>query len=189
MLSYLNDPKIKTKYLRRVRAHRQADLLAQGETGSPSKGERGCAVACTLDRYDHKGYESELGLPEWLARLEDTIFEGLPPKEAMKWPDQFLNAIPVGVNLDRVRYRFALALLGENTERVKSLEIDDELKQKVLDAIEQVAAVNRVAEETGEWDESAAWSAAESAESAWSAAWSAAYIRYRDILLDLLRNA
>jgi cellobiose phosphorylase len=136
----------------------------------------------------------------------------------MLFPTQFLEAIPVGVNLEPVRWKFALMLLGENAERVKSLEIYEAVKTQVLEAIEQVAALHLAAIETGEWNdsaaesaESAAWSAAwsawsaawsaqsaawsaqsaaESAESAaWSAADSAAYGRYADALLEMLRAA
>ena len=80
MLSFHNDPAIKAKYLDRVKAHAKADRLIQG-TGW--KGGKGCAVGCTLEAYDHSLYPIELGLPEWLARLEDRIFEGLPKAEAM----------------------------------------------------------------------------------------------------------
>ena len=62
---------VKEKYLSRVVAHRKADNIIQGlgwEEG------RGCAVGCTLENYDHWRYPIELGLPEWLAHLEDRIF-------------------------------------------------------------------------------------------------------------------
>ena len=128
-------------------------------------------------------------MPEWLARLEDTIFEGLPNAVAKTFPARFLEAIPVGVDLESVKWRFSLILLAENAERVKGTEIADELKKQVLDVIEQVATVNREAIEDGEWNESAARSAACSAAwSAESAARSAAFIRYSEELLKLLES-
>ena len=105
MLSFHNDPAIKAKYLDRVKAHAKADRLIQG-TGW--KGGKGCAVGCTLEAYDHSLYPIELGLPEWLARLEDRIFEGLPKAEAMQWPARFLAAIPVGVDVEPVQWRLAI---------------------------------------------------------------------------------
>ena len=178
MLSYHNDEAVKAKYLARVQAHAAADEIIQGDGWVNGKG---CTVGCTLHDYDHSRYPIELGLPEWLARLEDTIFEGLPNAVAKEFPAKFLEAIPVGVDLEPVKWRLALVLLAENAERVKGLEITDELKKQVLDAIEQVAEVNRKAIEYGEWNESAAESAARSA-------WSAAYIRYSEELLKLLAS-
>jgi hypothetical protein len=112
MLAYHNDPAIKAKYLKRVRAHQKADRLVQG-TGAEGAGEnfRGCAVGCTLEVYDHSRYPIELGIPQELARLEDRIFEGLPVDAAMKWPAQFLSVITPGADLTMVWPRFSLWLL------------------------------------------------------------------------------
>ena len=201
MLAYHNDPKIKKKYLARVCAHAKADEIVKGRYWEEGKG---CAVGCTIHSGDHAAYQTELGIPEWLAQLEDTLFEGLPNGHAKAFPSKFLSAIKVGSNLEPVRWKFALVLLQENAERVRGLKIDQVLKDQVLKAISQVEAVNRQAIETGSMDESAArsagsaaWSAASAARSARSAAWSAAsaaagsaaYIRYADELLKLLRTA
>jgi len=163
LLSYHGDPAVKAKYVARVQAHAAADEIIQGDGWVNGKG---CAVGCTLHDYNHERYPVELGMPVWLARLEDTIFEGLPNAVAKEFPAKFLEAVPVGVDLEPVKWRFALVLLQENTERVKGLDITDELKKQVLDAIEQVAEVNRKAIESGEWNESAARSARSAAESA-----------------------
>jgi hypothetical protein len=112
MLAYHNDPAIKAKYLKRVRAHRKADRLVQG-VGAVGVGKefRSCAVGCTLEVYDHGRYPIELGIPEVLARLEDRIFEGMKPADAMKWPTAFLSAIKPGADLSMVWPRFALWML------------------------------------------------------------------------------
>jgi hypothetical protein len=64
MLAYHNDPKIKAQYLRRVRAHEKMDEIIQGKYWERG---RGCAVGCTIHGSDHTQYETELGIPEWLA--------------------------------------------------------------------------------------------------------------------------
>jgi len=89
MQAFHNDEKIKQKYLNRVADHRKADELVKGSTGSNGKG---CAVWCTLNKYNHKAYEKELGIPEWLARVEDLLFEQLPDNRSQKWPEQFLKS-------------------------------------------------------------------------------------------------
>ena len=88
--AFHNDPAIKAKYLARVRAHRLADELIHGTYWQYGKG---CAVGCTIHSSNHAAYETELGIPEILARLEDGLFEALPNGEAKVWPEAFLKAI------------------------------------------------------------------------------------------------
>jgi hypothetical protein len=116
LLAFHGKPAIKKTYIARVKAHRAADLLAQGATGVPSQGERGCAVACTVDGYAHARYPIELGIPVDLAHLEDRIFEGLPVADSQAWPEQFLRAIPVGADLSKVARLFAKRIAKEAIE-------------------------------------------------------------------------
>ena len=105
--AFHGDPKVKRKYLARVRRHRKADQLIQGQGWVPET-HKGCAVGCTLDAYDHDRYPIELGLPVQLAHAEDHIFERLPKAEAMAWPEAFLKAIPVGADTSQVVDRVTL---------------------------------------------------------------------------------
>lgn len=83
MKAFHNDPKIKAKYLKRVRAHAKADEIVKGRYWEDGKG---CAVGCTIHSSNHSAYETELGIPRILARLEDTLFENLPNVLAKTWP-------------------------------------------------------------------------------------------------------
>ena len=71
MLAYHNDPAVKAKYVGRMEAHMAADDLRHCIYWVNGKG---CAVGCTIHSSDHAAYETELGWPEWLAHLEDSIF-------------------------------------------------------------------------------------------------------------------
>jgi hypothetical protein len=176
MQAYHNDESVKAKYLSRVRAHRAADELIQGATqGHTSEGFRGCAVVCTLERYDHGGYETELGIPRALARIEDGIFEGLSPKDAMAWPEQFLEAIPVGADLSGIKEQFLFWLLVDPVDGV----IKYAKTQRSKEAIEKVGELYRrkIAGETielSEWKSAYAYAHASAADYAAYAAASAA---------------
>jgi len=177
-LSFKNDLKIKDALIKRMDHHIEMDDLMQGATGSNGKG---CTVWCALNNgklkngYDHSAFPDVLGLPEWLARLHDTIYEGLTTENSKWFSREWVRSIPVGVNLEPVKWKFSVFLLKENIDRVLTLAINDELKTKVVDSIRLCLAVNESAIVTGVWDESAARSAAKSAElAARSAAWSAA---------------
>jgi hypothetical protein len=104
--------KIKDYYAQRVRAHRLADEIRHGYYWEYGKG---CAVGCTLHSNDHAAYETELGIPRILARLEDGIFEELPTPEDTAWPQAFLEVIPVGADLSLVWPRFFLRLATDAT--------------------------------------------------------------------------
>lgn len=121
MLSFHNDPLIKDKYLYRVIKHREMDNIIQGKGWENGKG---CAVGCTLENYDHSRYPIELGLPEWLAKLEDRIFEGLEKEYAMTWPEIFLSSIPIGVDLSNMHHKLSILRLNN------LLEIQNKLLEK-----------------------------------------------------------
>jgi hypothetical protein len=103
-------------YLTRVRAHRKADQLLQG-FGYWVDG-KGCAVGCTIHGRDHAAYETELGIPRMVARLEDGIFEGLPKAEAQLWPERFLDGIVPGQDLAQVGDRFLHWLIADPQDGV-----------------------------------------------------------------------
>jgi hypothetical protein len=170
LTAFHNRSAVKEKFLTRLRAHAEADEIVQGTSWEHGKG---CAVGCTLHQYDHHAYEEELGIPEWLARVEDSLFEMLPNTEAKKFPLQFLEAIPLGADLEPVKWKFCAFLMKENIDRVLSLDIEAGLKEQIVAAIREVLRLHEL-EVKGEpvSARSAARSAAESA--AWSAAWSAA---------------
>ena len=213
VLSFHSDPKIKAKYMRRIRAHAKADEIVKGAYWEDGKG---CAVGCIVETNagPHLALAQILGGQslEWLARLVDTLFENLPNGHAKEFPAKFLSAIPVGKDLEPVKWKFCLFLLSDNYERVKALSLTDSIKNQVLEAIAQCQKLHTDAIESGSLDESAARSAESAAESAasaarsaesaaasaaWSAesaaarsaAWSAAYIRYADKLVELLKAA
>ena len=169
MKTYHNDPSIKSKYIARVKAHRLADELIQGTGWENGKG---CAVGCTLESYDHSRYPIELGVVEGLARLEDHIFEALSPADAMNWPEQFLSAMPEGIDEHK-----QMMLLDQFQvfwlERQKT-QIDSGKYPQAATAIDRTIELLNCAisgDEPSEADWSAARSAAGSA--ARSAAWSA----------------
>ena len=123
MLAFHNDPALKAFVLNELTAHQKADELVKGQYWEDGKG---CAVGCTLEavrRFQgedatiehnkHALYESRLGIPEVLARLEESIFEKLDNGASQEWPLRFTAAIRPGADLAMVWPKFAVWLLGE----------------------------------------------------------------------------
>jgi hypothetical protein len=131
LIAFHGDSQIKETYLARVRGHRAADELVKGQYWENGKG---CAVGCTIHSDDHCRYETELGIPQALARIEDSIFENLPNERAMSWPEQFLGAIQVGADLTMVSSRFLRWLLVDPRDGVVRFALSSGKA-----AIEQVA--------------------------------------------------
>jgi len=135
LISFHGKQEIKDKYVARVKAHSMADEIVQGKYWENGKG---CAVGCTVHSDNHSAYVDELGIPRIIARLEDRIFEGLTNEGAKTFPLEFLEAIPVGVDLEPVWRNFLVWLLVDAKEGVilyaKNQETKDVIK-KVADSI------------------------------------------------------
>ncbi len=156
MKSYLDDPTLKERFLAQLAWHRQKDMIAQGVYGdmTDSGNFRGCAVGCSIsslariegeysfDTMDHSLFERLLGVPAWLAHLEDAIFEGLPWDDARLWPERFAAAVPVGVDLWPLRWPFGEWLLRRDTARV---EVDGEATAEDLAVSHIVESLHAVA--------------------------------------------
>ena len=189
MKSYKSDKKLKTSLVKEMYSHLEQDQIIKGTYGKQNGVWKGCAVGCAIHSLnlkqktswntgDHSVYEKELGIPLSLAYLEDNIFEGLDKEYAPKFAVDFLEAIPVGVNLEPVKYHFLRYILDENHKTISALkDIKDDIKEQVLKAIDLCIAVMEGAIKTGKIDQSAAWSAE-----------SAAYKRFAEKLLDIIRK-
>lgn len=170
--AFHGDPKIRAKYLRRVRAHKKADQIIQGY--GYWKDGKGCAVGCTIHGDSHKAYVTELGIPEEIAYLEDHFFERLPQKIAREWPVRFLNAIRTGTDLSRV-YDFWSAWNLDDPEHGVLRFVSDEfpnIREIVKKTADDCRAGKRI-------------NAADAADAAYAAYYKAA----SDKLIELLERA
>ena len=121
MEAYHSNPELKAQFVALITAHEAADEIVQGTYWNDG---RGCAVGCSIDSLNritgtrhshdnHAAYESLIGVPRILARLEDGIFEGLPLDVAKTWPRRFAEAIRPGADLSGVWTCFAVWLLTD----------------------------------------------------------------------------
>lgn len=119
VVSFHNKPELKEKYVARVLGHYEADRIKRRHYWN---GNDGCALGCTLEmsgtRLDttsnefvsiHNTMETELGIPAWLAQMEELVFEKMRSKgdsEYTSFPYRFIRAVPVGVNLNDMQGEF-----------------------------------------------------------------------------------
>lgn len=184
MLSYHNNPAIKEKFQLRFAAHRVADEVIQGQG---FENGRGCFVGCTLDDYNHDRFPMELGWPIWLAHLSDAIFEGIPESVAPQFGTDLLASVPVGVDLEPVKYIIAI---DRHKRQLAHLDGNSEpYAQQCRDALEGV--IKYCQDQLGDKfknNESAARSARSAAESAAWSARSAEFKIERDILVAAIKS-
>ena len=128
MLAFFNKSSVKRTYLARVRAHAKADEIIHGTYWENGKG---CAVGCTIHGSDHGKYETELGIPRILAKLEDVLFERMANGHAKEFPLQFLSAIKVGSDLSIVWPKFAHWMLLDSEHGVIRFAKKENTKQAI----------------------------------------------------------
>ena len=179
MEAYHSNPELKAQFVALITAHEAADEIVQGTYWNDG---RGCAVGCSIDSLNritgtrhshdnHAAYESLIGVPRILARLEDGIFEGLPLDVAKTWPRRFAEAIRPGADLSGVWTCFAVWLLTDAEHGV--IRFAKNKRQRT--AIQAVAELysRQIAGETiskNAWQSAAAYAAAYAADAAYAAA-------------------
>ena len=187
----LNQTITKEELLKELRWHQAQDNFVKGKYFSDGKG---CAVGSLesiaraknikISFDDHSQYPIHLGMPVWLARLEDSIFENLPMERAKLWPVEFIEAINPGSDLDQAKVPFLLAVQKKNIEILDSCIFYAVNFPMVAGAIRtsRAAVVEVIRCLESNLNLSTAWGAAR------SAAWSAAYECFADELLKLIRE-
>lgn len=116
--TYHANPQLKADFLAQISAHEQADALVKGSYGRMNGHFKGCAIGCSAyslavmqgqlpknaglfaSEPQHRRVADDLGLPLWLAYLEDNVFEMLPTELSKTWPRRLAEAIPVGAVID-----------------------------------------------------------------------------------------
>lgn len=176
LLAWHGDSALFKATVAEMAAHRKADRLVKGIYW---EGGKGCAVGCLIKGSNHSQYETRFGIPEALARLEDTIFENLPNGEAMKWPERFLKAAKPGADLSLVQWQFLAFVVDDALSRPAAASVR-EACQPALEVVRAKARGEPVSESAAmsaarSAEMSAAMSAAVSAESAAMSAASAAW--------------
>lgn len=94
MQTYQNRDQLKTDFLAQITAHEQADALVKGDYGHVNGAFRGCAIGCsvyslnilqgtpntkTTQFADHDRVSMALGIPLWLAYMEESVRSGWWP--------------------------------------------------------------------------------------------------------------
>jgi len=137
---------------------------------------KGCSVGCHLHHIHPEMTADEIysisekhavvagyyEYPEWLALLQDTIFEGLPTGDSSRWHVQMAEAIAArngNINWRETLHRVHIAILRVSCHTAGNAKA---AVQSVIDLHER--AISGIVSED-EWSaaESAAWSAARSA--------------------------
>jgi len=167
MIAYHGDHAVKDGILAQLQAHHDADEIIKGVYWQRGKG---CAVGCTIHSGEHAEYEPRFGIPQTLARLEDTIFEGLPNEIAKGWPLRFMRAIKPGADLSLIQWQFLHWLMTDEN-------VNPGINHpSVKDAVAQLATLLAACSKGDPIGEEAARSAA-------------AYVKMAEKLVEFLESA
>ncbi len=178
----------KSQFVNEMKLHQKLDQFIKGSYQVKNKG---CAIGCGIMSINklskvqeltnnHSTYEKHLGIPEWLARAEDTIFEGVSVERSKLWPVEFSEAINVAADLNEVKVPFIIFILEQTLliqqKNLKQNKAQSNVIKSCIRAIKQMIKAQRLGSEdlirsaARYAARSAARYAAESAESTRSAA-------------------
>ena len=130
----------KEEFITEIKKHQQLDNFIRGFYFEESKG---CAVGCSiesirvlknldnLEHSNHSLYEEYLGIPGWLAHLEDKIFEMLSIDKSKEWPLEFSEAINTGSNLDQIKIPFLVYLLEQSINNLEQQSKTEIVKKSI----------------------------------------------------------
>lgn len=152
MLSYHNDSNFKDMVVGFMKDHQLLDDIIKGSYGETEYGKefKGCAVGCTInsinkalgksyDTNNHKVFEESMGIPTWLAAIQEEFFEVLPCGHDSQFAIEFLESIPVGVNLDIIQWKFYSFIIIESIEAIKNKKnLPENIKQMAIDIMNMV---------------------------------------------------
>jgi hypothetical protein len=178
MLTFNNDPALKSALVAEGQRHLAADMLIKGTYGGGAgKNFKACSVGCYFHGSHDEGL-TKFQIPKRVTYFADALFEILPEPDNNDWHVAWTEAIPVGVTetqINLVMDRLALFSLRQKSEwyggeHNHHLKIMISLFDRVTQGDEPRAEEwNRDA-----WDARAAWDARD-ARAAWDAwdAWAA----------------
>ncbi len=177
----------KSDFIREIKLHMDADNFIKGvySVGEDYIKGKGCAVGCSIksinkikdtciDNADHKAYAESLGIPLWLAKMEDRIFEGLPLEESKLWPLRFSIAINVGADLSPILNNVLIFIVKSTLKYFDNVEYKN-IKKIIDDLIVQLQAPNPDKEKLNKIGDAAYAASAAAYATAASAAYAAAY--------------
>jgi len=177
--------------------HLAADMLIKGTYGETYGSFKGCSVGCLSHDIDperndpHANVAEYFDYPEWLVRLQDTVFEGLPSPQDVQWHKQIADALgrlPEDYDWQKAYHRVQIAILrvahkhAGTSEEVVQQVIDlhelsanggavDDARTAARAAREAAEAAGEAAGEAAAWTvRAAAWTAGEAGWEAWEAA-------------------
>ena len=186
--------KPKEFYLKRILDHEKADEVIRGVGYEDGKG---CSIGCTLNNYSHAAYEKAGIGPEWLAIVQDRLFDGMNSDKAKTWTSVITKAIPDRLHgktdhadWDKVKAKFMIVVLKsalESFDHAKYPDVKKSIdgsikiwKRKDIDSAEFKSAAYAAAYAAN----AAAWAA-----NAAYAACVAKFDYFADELVKILRRA
>lgn len=186
----------KAEFVAEMKRHQEADSFMRGTyvSNRAHRGKfRGCAVGCGIESInrtkglkifysDHEGLAEALGIPVWVAHLQDKIFENISFERHKSWPVEFAEAIQEGTDLNQIEVPLKIFILEDVLKVFDGKDDEWGCKRAVEKMIEALryGDKHKIAE--------AAW-AAEAAEAAEAVgAVRVEWDRYADKFLELARG-
>lgn len=163
-LSYQNDSNLKKLVIQEMKRHQKQDKFIKGSYGYyEGDNFKGCAIGCTINSinkilgqsYGTNSYDAlykTLGIPSWLSKVQDSFFECLPNEYSDKFAIDFLESIPIGVDLEPVRWKLCINLLKQGIKIIQDKEnLMPDIKDEAIEALRNSLSLYESADKTNIW--------------------------------------
>lgn len=141
MIAFNGDKALKAQYLNR--AGQMAVRFNRKEDRKQLYFSNNCwceaTYVCNRGGCQHRFYAEEIGVPVALAYAERALYLHLPESDVARWPQRFIQALPVGITargLERVCREFALYLLTDPSVGLYSYAVTPQHYQAIGAVIE-----------------------------------------------------
>jgi len=131
--AFHNNLQLQKEFLDRAQSHYDADELIHGVYWEEGKG---CAYGCMTHSNNHKDLELLYGMPEWIGRVVDVLFEGMENKYSKKFYLNFIRAVakPLFLGFDNWQHIFHQLCLHILQKECKNID-HPLVKQEICDVI------------------------------------------------------
>ena len=112
--AFHSDIRLRERILSRIKQLLDAQIIEQGQAPTED-GSR--ALISNVLRYrsseNYTKFSKAVDFPEWVTICYESLFESLPEKSANKWAIDFLQFMPVGVDLNMLKFRLFEGILND----------------------------------------------------------------------------
>ncbi|MFB3057361.1 MAG: hypothetical protein ACE1ZQ_09405, partial [Ignavibacteriaceae bacterium] len=125
MKTFNNSKELKSELIEKLKHHQDLDTFLQGQWLTDEKvegnGFKGCFYGCTMQTSVDAilKFSNKYSVDLWFCMLTENIFEGLPVEESKTFPLECIQALPVGLDINKIKSEWNTIVLKDQLKFVE----------------------------------------------------------------------